>query len=82
MWSALREHLAATPVPPTAQEVEDLLLEAFLTVVRVDLRTATDEQVYRREFAHGGMSSGHVHLPTWREKLIPLLVNQPRTHRS
>lgn len=38
-----------------------------------------DELVYRREFAAGGMSSGQVHLTTWRDRLVPLLVHRAGT---
>ena len=81
-WAVLREHLAMTPVPAEGHEVEDLLIEAFLTVVGVDLRTTRDERVYREGFAHGGMSGGYVHLPTWRERLVPLLVSRAQTRPS
>jgi hypothetical protein len=78
VWRALQERLRGTPVPAEASEVEGLLLDAFRVVVGVDLRTAREEHVYREEFAHGGMSSGSVHLPTWRERLVPLLVQRAR----
>ncbi|MFI6601396.1 hypothetical protein ACIBHX_34545 [Nonomuraea sp. NPDC050536] len=76
VWAALRDHLTMTPVPGDAEEVEELLVRAFLAVVGVDLRTAEEESVFREEFAHGGMSSGTVHLATWRDRLIPLLVSR------
>ncbi|MBO2460612.1 hypothetical protein [Actinomadura violacea] len=78
VWDVLQERLRGTPVPTEAGEVEGLLLDAFRAVVGVDLRTAQEESVYREEFAHGGMSSGSVHLPTWRERLVPLLVQRAR----
>ncbi|WP_173096692.1 hypothetical protein [Actinomadura verrucosospora] len=78
VWEALQERLRGTPVPAEAGEVEGLLLDAFRAVVGVDLTTAPEEAVYREEFAHGGMSSGSVHLPTWRERLVPLLVRRAR----
>jgi hypothetical protein len=57
-------------------------MEGFLAVVGVDLRATGDEHVYRREFAHGGMSSGLVHLPAWRTRLIPLLVSRGAPDRT
>lgn len=81
-WAAVREHLALTPVPAHDHEVQDLLFQAFLMEVGVDLRTAGDDHVYREEFAHGGMSGGHIHLPTWRERLVPLLVDRAQTRRG
>ena len=80
MWGALRERLTRTPVPAAAREVEELLANAFLAVVGIDLRTARDDSVHRQEFAHGGMSSGYVHLPTWRDLLVPLLVQRAQSY--
>ncbi|GAA3221947.1 ADP-ribosylglycohydrolase family protein [Actinocorallia longicatena] len=79
-WAALRERLNAMPVPEDPARLEDLLAATFLDVVGVDPRTATGEHVYREEFAHGGMSSGHVHLPTWRDRLLPLLLARGTRH--
>ncbi|MEO3781887.1 hypothetical protein ABGB12_01045 [Actinocorallia sp. B10E7] len=81
-WKALRRHLAGVSVPAEAGELEKLLVEGFLAVVGADLRVADDEYVYRQEFAHGGMSSGQVHLPTWRARLIPLLVSRGAPNRT
>src|SRR5262245_32558252 len=78
-WARLRELMAGRAVPATAAETEELLAEGFRTVVGVDLRTEAEDYVYRKEFAHGGMSSGTVHLPTWRDRLIPLLVGRAVT---
>lgn len=81
VWAVLQERLARTPVPATAREVEELLADAFLAVVGTDLRTTRDDSVHRQEFAHGGMSSGYVHLPTWRDLLVPLLVQRAQSRR-
>lgn len=78
VWAALREHLAGLPLPDDEATLEESLLTAFTAVVGSDLRTELAERVYREEFAHGGMSSGYVHLPTWRDHLIPLLVSRGR----
>ncbi|MCK0093100.1 hypothetical protein MWU77_20185 [Rhodococcus sp. F64268] len=78
VWAALREHLAGLPLPDGEVALEESLLTAFTAVVSVDLRTESVDQVYREEFAHGGMSSGHVCLPVWRDDLIPLLVSRGR----
>ena len=34
------------------------------------------DSVHCEGFAHGGMSSGQVHLGTWRERLLPMLANR------
>ena len=77
-WAALRDRLALVPVPADEHGVEDLLQDAFRAVVGIDLKATGEEMVYREEFAHGGMSSGHVSLSTWRDRLIPLLTHRAR----
>ncbi len=75
VWRAMRERLAGVPVPTDRDERTRLLSDVFAALVGVDLTERWEEEaVYRREFAHGGMSSGVVHLPTWRDRLVPLLV--------
>lgn len=81
-WEALRQHLVGVPVPDDDAALEGLLGTAFASVVGVDLRIEPGENVYRDEFAHGGMSSGHVCLSTWRERLIPLLVSRALRTRA
>ncbi|MBM9839267.1 hypothetical protein JO861_22215 [Rhodococcus hoagii] len=76
VWAAIREHLTGLPLPDDDATLEETLLEAFTTVVGADLRTELADEVYRTEFAHGGMSSGHVCIPVWRDRLIPLLVSR------
>jgi hypothetical protein len=76
VWRSLRDHLGGTYLPPSAGEVEAMLYAAFNRVVAVDLATETAAAVYREEFAHGGPSSGQVHLETWRAVLLPLLLDR------
>ncbi|OIJ64983.1 hypothetical protein [Streptomyces mangrovisoli] len=77
-WRALRDHLADAGATASADEAPGLLRTAFEDVVGVDLDTDTRSQVYREQYAHGGMSSGHVCLQTWRDRLMPLLVERAR----
>jgi len=76
VWRTLREQLSGTYLPPSAGEAERMIYAAFNRLVAVDLDTETDTSVYREEFAHGGMSSGHVSLEVWRAFLLPLLVDR------
>ncbi|MGW5434105.1 hypothetical protein ACWET9_44345 [Streptomyces sp. NPDC004059] len=78
-WQALRDHLSGTDIPASVDEVISLLRVAFSEVVGTDLVTEPEAQVYREQYAHGGMSSGYVSLDTWRDQLMPLLVKRART---
>jgi hypothetical protein len=74
VWRELQSRLAGRDRPATPTELVDLLRSTFRDVVGVDpFADDAPEQVYRAEFAHGGISSGTVSLSTWRERLIPLL---------
>ncbi|GLW04297.1 hypothetical protein Slala05_79270 [Streptomyces lavendulae subsp. lavendulae] len=79
LWRALRGHLSATGLPASVDEVVHLLQGAFSELVGLDLACDAVPSVYREQFAHGGMSSGMVSLDTWRERLIPMLVERART---
>ncbi|GIM89057.1 hypothetical protein [Paractinoplanes toevensis] len=79
VWQAMRDHLGDTYLPPTLGEVEAMLYTAFNRIVGVDLFSELEPSVYRAEFAHGGASSGHVHLLTWRIDLLPLLVERAQS---
>ena len=76
VWRALRDHLGEAYLPPSLAEVEAMLYTAFNRLVAVDLATETNPAIYREQFAHGGMSSGQVHLDTWRAVLLPLLLDR------
>ena len=77
VWAELEHRLAEAPVPAEREAARRQLDGCFFDVVGVDPRNdSLDESVHRPEFAHGGMSSGHVHLPTWRDRLLPLLLDR------
>ncbi|MEU5709934.1 hypothetical protein [Streptomyces flaveolus] len=78
VWQALRDHLSGTEIPASVDEVISLLRMAFSEVVGVDIVTERESQVYREQYAHGGMSSGFVALHVWRDRLMPMLVDRAR----
>jgi hypothetical protein len=78
VWQAMRDHLSGTYLPPSLAEAEAMLYAAFNRLVGVNLATEIAASVYRPEFAHGGVSSGQIHLDTWRAELLPLLIDRAR----
>ncbi|WP_076259266.1 hypothetical protein [Intrasporangium flavum] len=80
VWEAMRSRLAETPVPSSREAAERLLKDTFRSIVGVDVTADPlpegSQQVYREEFAHGGMSSGYVDVAEWQRRLIPLLVSR------
>ena len=79
LWRALRDHLAQTDIPASADKVVGLLHAAFGELAGLDLVSGTASSAYRAQYAHGGMSSGMLSLDTWRQRLIPILVERART---
>ncbi|MBI3229677.1 MAG: MobA protein [Burkholderiales bacterium] len=71
LWQALRNALQAQPLAQNADEFSACIVENIEAIIGVPLNHPKD--VYLERFAHGGMSSGVVCLPFWRDKAIPLL---------
>lgn len=82
LWRALREALEETSIPATDDAVASLLVDRIKDLMDVDIRLERQEAVYREEFAHGGMSSGQIHIPTWRDRLVPLLIARAAGNRA
>jgi hypothetical protein len=78
LWRALREHLSETYIPASADGVISLLHAAFGEFAGLDLASDTASSLYRAQYAHGGMSSGMISLDTWRQQLMPILVERAR----
>jgi hypothetical protein len=78
LWRALRDRLAAQDVPASTEALEALLHEAFRELVGTDLASDPASSAYREQYAHGGMSSGMISLDTWRQRLMPTLLERAR----
>ncbi|WP_199837526.1 hypothetical protein [Streptomyces caniscabiei] len=78
LWRAMRAHLTHTEVPPSYDEATALLRATFDELTALDRAEAETPAVYREQYAHGGMSSGMIHLDTWRTSLLPLLAERAR----
>lgn len=65
-------------MPADWPELRALLYSTFRDIVGVQPDDAAQEAVYLEEFARGGMSSGMVDLPSWRDRLIPILIDRSR----
>jgi len=71
LWKAMQAHFSTTPLPADASELADLVAQAFQDLTGYPI--ATEDHFYLDEFAHGGMSSGHVSPEFWRDTAIPFL---------
>lgn len=78
VWAAMRDKLADVLLPSDWFDLRSLLYATFNDVVGVELDETELETVFREEFAAGGMSSGTVDVLTWRDRLIPILIDRSR----
>jgi hypothetical protein len=79
LWRALRKRLADEPMPGSPDDVARVLYATFEELTGTALADDSAEDIYREEFAHGGMSSGMISLETWRRQLVPTLVQRATT---
>lgn len=75
LWADMREQFAAVPLPPTREALEAVLLAKFSECTGLAFDHPVDS-VFLQKYAHGGMSSGHVHLPWWRDSALPMLLER------
>jgi hypothetical protein len=78
LWRALRARLVGQDSPASADELASLLHAAFSELAGTDLVSDPASSVYREQYAHGGMSSGMISLDTWRQRLMPMLLERAR----
>lgn len=74
LWQEIEKAMTSIDQPRTVQEFEQLLLKIF-DGLGVDINSPDDRQWLDR-YPNDGMSAGYVHLDTWREKNIPLLIER------
>lgn len=77
LWDDMQRHLASHEFPTDERKARRILEGLFQQLVGCDLADPdSEEMVFVERYAHGGMSSGQVDLPTWRKVLIPLLLSR------
>lgn len=76
LWRAMREHLAGTGMPASADEAVETISAAFSDLTGVDLLSDPASSVYLETYARGGMSGGMISLDAWRHDLMPLLAER------
>jgi hypothetical protein len=78
LWRALRARLADQDAPTSADELASLLHAAFRELTGTDLVGDPATSAYLEQYAHGGLSSGMISLDTWRQQLMPMLLERAR----
>lgn len=73
-WRYLRDCFAWTEVPSSEAELRKLIGDQFEKLAGEQM--TEDAKCYVEQFAHGGMSSGHLCGDFWINKAIPLLFSR------
>lgn len=74
LWDELAAALGELAPPTSAAQLEALIAAAYLRLTGAPLER--DEPLFVARYAHGGMSSGMVYPPFWRETAFPLLLRR------
>jgi len=74
LWKEMRHHFRNSPVPATADNFEKIIHAAFEELTGKPI--TTESMFYVEEYAHGGMSSGHISTDSWKDSLIPELCSR------
>lgn len=75
LWEEMQTNFIATPLPETADQLKVALEAEFLSLTGHPINSE-QEFIFIERLAHGGMSSGGVSIPFWRETAIPLLIER------
>lgn len=76
LWQEMTNHFASIPLSDSAEQLEQLLAQAFETLTGHPI---TSEKFFSVErFPRDGMSGGMVSPQFWRETAVPLLLERYR----
>jgi hypothetical protein len=76
LWRELAARLNAHPEPTSGLELEGLIQHQLRLLTGVDIATSTETAVQIHRYPTSGMSGGLISPPTWRDRLVPLLVER------
>lgn len=76
LWRDMQEHFEGVPLPADAEELAQLLVQAFESLTGQPL--ASDAYFRVERYSHGGMSSGMVSPSWWKERGLPCLQERYR----
>lgn len=74
LWQEMAEQFSQTPLPQTAKQLEQLLIDAFEALTGQPI--AAEKFIVVARFPRGGMSGGLVSPKFWRETAVPVLLTR------
>lgn len=86
LWQDMKRALQKASLPATEADLIALLEDTFKRLTGHELPSKNtlgeDDSIFVEQYAHGGMSSGHVSLQFWRDVAIPMLCSRYRSKIS
>lgn len=76
LWREMAASYAGVPLPADLRAMAQSLVDSFERLSGQSL--SVSEPIFLRRHAQGGMSSGQVSPPWWREQGMPLLLTRYR----
>jgi hypothetical protein len=76
LWEEMRQVFQPMPLPSSADTLEAMLKSAFFVLTSHPISTDPEEMPVIDRFKSGGMTSGGVYPPFWREEAIPLIIER------
>jgi len=80
LWKEMREHFGETLVLASADELGKLIETAFESITSHSVNET--DYFFVERFGHGGMSSGLLSPPWWKDKIIPLMCERYAKHQN
>lgn len=74
LWRELQASLSGVLLPESVEELKAIIEAEFEKITGYKISHPENFKIAR--FAHGGMSSGMVSPPFWREKGLPLIISR------
>ncbi len=75
LWEEMRRVFKPVPLPDSADSLQAMIEAAFFVLTSHPINTDEEFFIIDR-FEGGGMSSGGICPPFWREEVIPLIIER------
>jgi hypothetical protein len=76
LWEEMRRVFKPVPLPSSADTLMAMLEAAFFVLTSHPISTNEEEMPVIDRFQGGGMTSGGVYPPFWREEAMPLIIER------
>lgn len=74
LWEDMKNKFKETILPDNKDDLKNIIESKFKEITEFDI--STDDHIFIEAYDKGGMSSGYVDPGTWRNRLIPYLLER------